>query len=216
MGSLFAIVEGMKITFYRNKVNRLMLLLFLLIAACAQKLEPETPCNFVQNSQLQRVSWKGRVPVVLYITSSVPEEYHESIRVAASEWNYRLGRFMIDVRTGGPAAMGKDETSAIYWMNTWDAGKELEQARTTIFWKGSMIHEADIRVNARDFNYSVTDVTDPSKVDFESLMVHEIGHVLGLQHVEQGKGSVMESQLAHGTERRVPGNVDMESLKCEY
>ncbi len=204
--------------FYKNKINRVLLLLFFLIAACAQKLEPEQSCNFVQNGQLQRVSWKGRVPVTLTISSSVPEEFHESIRLAASEWNYRLGRFMFDVRTGGDVggSPAKDGQSVIYWINNWESGKELEQARTTIFWKGTFISEADIRINARDFAYSVTDVAEPSRVDFESLLVHELGHVLGLQHVEVGKGSVMEAQLAHGTERRVPGNVDLESLKCEY
>jgi len=37
----------------------------MLIAACTQKLEPQSQCNFVQNSELQRVSWKGQIPIKL-------------------------------------------------------------------------------------------------------------------------------------------------------
>jgi len=78
----------------------------------------------------------------------------------------------------------------------------MEQARTTIYWKGSSIDEADVRVNAHDFHYSIDDITPQDKVDFESLIIHEMGHVLGLQHIEKGHRSVMEALLASGDSTR--------------
>ncbi len=216
----------MSLKVFRNKVNRYLVLLVLFIAACSQKLEPQNQCNFVQNSELQRVSWKGQIPIALYISDSIPQDYHGAIRDAAAKWNYKLGSHVFDVRdnVSVPAAPNKDKISAIYWDLNWESDKAVEQARTTIYWKGSSIDEADIRINAHDFHYSVDDKTPLDKVDFESLMVHEMGHVLGLQHIEKGREpaknngrSVMEALLASGdSTRRSPSEYDIESLKCEY
>ena len=52
-------------------------------------------------------------------------------------------------------------------------------------------------------------------IDFESLMAHEMGHVLGLGH-NNIPGSIMGKYLAHGTVRRGLRPVEMESLRCGY
>ncbi len=189
----------------------------LLIQACGKDVAPEPSCDFVQNSRLQRVSWKGQI-AKMYIHSSVPQEYHSVIRSAADVWNSEVGVDVISIETvvGGQGKPTQDGYNIIYWMNTWDAKKKSEQARTTIYWKGSHIYEADIRINDKNHNFSLTKNAESGKVDFYSLMVHEMGHVLGLAHIEPEAQSVMHAYLSNGTERRSLFEKDQSTLKCEY
>ena len=191
----------------------------LFIQACGKKLDPQESCNFVQNSQLQRVSWKDRTPVKLYIHSSVPTEFYSSIELAVEEWNRTLGREVLRIElTGvtGSYTPSRDGASMIYWLNSWEDDRRTEQARTTVYWTGDRIYEADIRLNAKFFNFYGGEGNDSfSGVDMESLMVHELGHVLGLSH-NDSKGSVMAVTLASGTLRRTPGKKDLDSIRCEY
>ncbi len=186
--------------------------------ACQPKMKPEEDCNFVMSSQVQRVSWKRTVPITLYIHSSVPAEYRESIRMAATQWNFKMNKpfFMIqDGLESLPSESTKDGLNVIYWKTQWEDSKRNEQARTTIHWRGDHITEADMNINAEDNIFAAFGEIAPGKVDFMSLIVHELGHVLGLQHI-QGQESVMNPTLAQNTERVSPYQVDLNSLKCEY
>lgn len=190
---------------------------FILIA-CQPKMKAEEDCNFVMSSQVQRVSWKNDLPVIMYIHSSVPSEYKESVRLAAAQWNYKLGKTFFSIQDGLeslPAESSKDSLNVIYWKNTWEASRSNEQARTTIHWRGDKIIEADLNVNAKNNVFAAFGEIAPGKVDFVSLMVHELGHVMGLQHI-QGEESVMNPTLAQNTQRSEPSETDLNSLKCEY
>ncbi len=186
------------------------------LAACAPKLEPESSCNFVQNSQEQRVSWKGNVPIEFKVHKSVPVEYRGAIYLAAAAWELRTGQRLFEFKgidySDKPAK--KDGSNVIYWLEEWDSSKESEQARTTIYWKLDRIEEADLRINAENFTY-FTDEIDAGTVHLKSLVVHELGHVLGLKHNEK-EGSVMNSILANFALRDEISDHELDSFKCEY
>lgn len=192
-----------------------LLLIVFLGTSCSQKQEPQESCNFVQNSSVQRVSWKDAVPVHLYVHSSFPSQYLPALRSAMVQWEKALGRPLVRDAgvVGAENAPARDGVSGIYWLNTWEDEKPGEQARTTIYWEANRIKEADIKINAKNFEYSLQ--PDGTKVDIESLLVHEIGHVLGLQHNTES-GSVMALVLDNGELRRSPAPADVASLKCEY
>jgi hypothetical protein len=186
------------------------------VSGCGAKPAPQNSCNFVQNSYGQRVSWNYDLPMPLYVHESFPMEYQPALMAAISEWEVSLNRklFVIAGIIHDENIPRREGISAIYWMPVWEDNKTNEQARTTIYWDGDQIKEADIRVNTRDFRYSVTRA-DVTTVDLQSLLVHELGHALGLQHNDV-LGSVMAVNLANGVERRKPGQMDVGSLKCEY
>jgi hypothetical protein len=210
----------------KSKVSLLIFLAVSVVAlgmqACSRALPPQEACNFVQNPEQQRVSWNKRLPIPLKLHSSVPPEAYAAIDRAVEEYNRDLGggneMFRIIERgTPGDLEPRKDGTSMIYWFTTWDANRPTEQARTTIYWTGVQIFEADIRINATPskFKYYFGESTTFADLDLTSLLVHELGHALGLAH-NSASGSVMNYSLNDGQERRKLGSIDLNSLKCEY
>lgn len=188
--------------------------------ACSRPLPPQESCNFVQNPELQRVSWKKNLPLKMYVHSSVPTDAYPAIKRAVQQYNDTLGGGEEVIRIvgfgqGGELDPSRDGYSMIYWFNTWDANKPTEQARTTIYWQGTEIYEADVRINAKNFTYYTDDGTTFNDLDLESLVVHELGHALGLAHTPL-KGSVMNPILGEGQVRRKLGLNDVSDLKCEY
>jgi hypothetical protein len=199
----------------------LLILTLIVLSVFVPKWLPATrnqnACNFVQNVDQQRVSWKGNLPIHFRVHRSVPPEARPAIQRAINMYREVLGReiFVIDNwEADGPDIPQKDGLSTIYWMHTWEADRAKEQARTTLYWNGDQIYEADIRVNAANFRFDFMPGT-LGQIDLESLLIHEFGHVLGLTH-DPTIGSVMNFSLNEGQIRRHLGIVDLASLHCEY
>ncbi|OFZ16005.1 MAG: hypothetical protein A2Z20_03340 [Bdellovibrionales bacterium RBG_16_40_8] len=154
--------------------------------------------------------------------SSYPAEYVIALTGAIAQWN-NIGQQLskkdfFRLRTGSPGASSprQDGYTKIYMLNTWEDDRRIEQARTTVYWSGSQIYESDIRINHKDYDfYLADDRPDYSKVHLESLIVHELGHVLGLAHTHNTE-SVMQVSLANGKVREEPQSPDIEALQCEY
>ncbi len=210
------VIKFTQINWHSLAAFLLILTSLIWLQACGNKNLSQESCNFVQNSEGQRVSWGGGSSVSFYVDPSVPAKFYPVIQAAAATWNSSIGHQQIAIigwaaRATTPA---EDGTNVIYWMSDWDPKQTNEQARTTIHWSSNRLIEADILVNAKDFVYSVEQVL-PGQVDFQSLLLHEFGHALGLRHVD-AVPSVMQKSLAYDLARREPQPLDLASLKCEY
>ena len=138
-------------------------------------------------------------------------------------------------------------------MSNWDSNNKAEQGRTSVYWAGDEIQEADIRINGSQFafydsdpkklvflkinpdtewtrsnentrlskkderaDYSSTSTDQPQLgYNFEALLLHELGHFLGLKHKDFAT-SVMETYLAANTDRVDLGDLDKKNFRCEY
>ena len=193
-----------------------------LVEACGQRLSPQPTCNFVENQQLQRVSWTTNLPVNVYLDSSVPQSYVSSIEGAMAIWN-NLGQKVANhdffvLRSGDPGSPtpAQDGYNKIYVMHTWEPNLANEQARTTIYWEGNRIYEADTRIDAVNFSFFTDALNpDPMEVHLESLVLHELGHMLGLAHTT-ASDSVMQPSLAGGQIRTTLGTTDVKDMQCQY
>lgn len=193
-----------------------MLTFGLSIMSCSQ--QPQDSCGFVQNSHGERISWKRSLPVRLHLHESVKEDYRGAFRAAADKWNDRAGKKIIEIpeeTVAGPPTASRDGANVIYFSSTWEEGKETEQGRTSVYWVGDQIREADIKINSQNFKYYWQKTPEKPAVNIEALAVHEMGHVLGLKH-KDGNETVMHTHLANNTDRTHIGEADMSSLKCEY
>jgi hypothetical protein len=192
-----------------------------------QKYNPQFDCGFVQNVYGERISWKGQLPISFYLHESIPAEYTSAIERAMTTWEKAAGRRLFSIvsyRYSGPLQPRQDGMNVIYWMNSWEANRPSEQGRTSVYWVGNQIKETDVRINAYNFTYYTTSPSNMAPqnqfsftraIHLDSLMIHELGHVLGLKHTDDPP-SVMATYLAMGTNRSELTNFDVSSLQCEY
>ena len=109
----------------------------------------------------------------------------------------------------------QDGVNVIYWLSNWGTQPSNQQANTTIYWVNNNVTEADVRVNAQNFTFSDSSTTSPANVDVQSLLLHELGHILGLKH-DDSTPSVMATYLQTGTQRRTLLSSDLSHIQCEY
>lgn len=220
----------------RERVEILLRALFIILVslaiaslmpACGPKPTEQDSCNFTQNVYGERLSWKKNLPIQIYVHQSFPRQNLPALYEALSVWENALGKKAFQVMSEnmpGPLEPREDRRSVIYWMNNWEPNMQDEQARTTVYHIGNELVEADIRINAlhqvpgggvEGFNFYLDTVSKSGDVHLESLLIHELGHVLGLKHNDEGN-SVMDTHLSAGQKRVGLTSADTRSLQCEY
>lgn len=204
--------------------NYFLLLPLIILCACGKNYhlpgvgeflaQSEESCGFVQNSYGQRVSWQHAKPLKLYIDSSFPEEYYDSILSSAQKWNSVARQTIVATYKSSNSSYAKqDGRSGIYYVKDW-LGPINQQGVTNLYWKDNKAVEADIKINAKNFRYYTEELSPLDRVHFESLILHEMGHALGLAHKSQG--SVMLTTLPYATIRNSITSSDSNSINCEY
>ena len=171
--------------------------------------------GFVSTPSGSQLFWSQEFPIPLFIATSVPESLRSGIVAAVNTWNKSLNFevFSISPEIIDSGESKKDGINAIYFAQNWPTHGEAEQASTMLYWSHDKIYEADILINADNFWFS----TDPDdgEVDLESLIGHELGHVLGLAHVESEE-SIMVESLKFGEKRRFVSDMDIKNFNCRY
>lgn len=200
-----------------------------LLSSCTPK--PQNDCGFVQNVYGQRISWKNRSPIKISINNSVPKELRAAIYRAAATWDSQIGKKVFEISEDSSQTISspsRDQKNAIYFLPDWESDRTSEQGRTSVYWAGDEIQEADIRINSADFSYYDQNSqvligstrlkqqgrTPSDGYSFEALILHEMGHLLGLKHREGS--SVMATHLAAFSNRVQLAAADQEAVLCEY
>lgn len=77
------------------------------------------------------------------------------------------------------------------------------------------IEHADILVNYDNFDF-YTGTKSGYEYDLRTVILHEMGHFLGLQHKTSGSNSVMVPSVGHATVNRAPKSIDASDLETKY
>jgi predicted Zn-dependent protease len=194
----------------------------LAVMGCGQAMEArlagptEPACGFLQSASGQRVSWKDNLPVKIHIANSWPREFIPAVQRAAAQWNNATSRFLLTVEIGGVDDVpARDRKNGLYWLKEWSESRIYEQAQTLLFFSASVPLDGDIKVDAKYFTYY--DEANPGLGSYhlESLLVHEMGHLLGLAHAYKPPTVMAPFLSAYELRAEVTAN-DLQSIKCEY
>ena len=184
--------------------------------------ESRAKTPFVTNIYGETLSWKGQLPIPFRIHKSVPLAMVPVIQKAMDTWESSLGKkaFVItEVGVEGSKSDTdlRDSQNTIYNFSSpeWKGNTE-DQAKTLISWVGSQIQEADILINSQNHDFYLGEgYFHPSQIDLQSTLVHEFGHVLGLNHIDN-RPSTMSTWLARGETRRTLFKEDVAAVLNEY
>lgn len=165
-----------------------------------------------------------KLPLVLHMDVRESRIYVLAIEEAIASWERQTGRklFVLEMTQDSLYPIKRDGRNSVYIMTNWEPDRVNEQGRTSLYYMGGVATEADIRINIKDFKYYIGDVPPlspmPSGVNLETLFMHELGHALGLFHLEEPKykGSVMFPYLEDGVKRMTLTPNDLEGFQCLY
>lgn len=159
-------------------------------------------------------------------TDQLSNEVNALIR-SVDVWNAAFGRcgpLPVCLEYAGPlddaAGYGLDRTRPYLNLVTYVGERAVWDARhrdtlptppvalTTLFSTADgEIFDADVEVNTAYYRFSTNGA--PQTMDLQSVLTHELGHVLGFDHVAVS-GSVMQPRLDLGARRRALGPGDLE------
>lgn len=189
--------------------------------------EPEGGTNPSSNiqaaSNLEGVhsssGWQKHLPIHFKTSNEIPDDVVKELRKAMHTWELAVGKQLfvydgIEQKKGADFkslyAPLDDTVNGHYFDFNWSTatGKSWTVLATTIWENDTVdptsISKADIRYNLENYIFgdTINQYSEGSRtiVDMESLALHELGHLLGLKHIDESEDrySVMNPSLYIG------------------
>ena len=98
------------------------------------------------------------------------------------------------------------------WLARNDGQQQIAITRITSVSSTGQVLDADIEVNTGHYQFTL-DPDSGGGLDLQSVLLHELGHLLGFDHIARAD-SVMQTTLPENTSRRALGSQDIVGL-CE-
>lgn len=165
--------------------------------------------------------WGKNIPIHYKSDPSLTASQLRQIQAAMKTWEFVTGKKLfkyegVHTNTTGDSfpdlySSLKDQINGHYLDENWAKTGKSNQVLATTIWTNSrdqsLITDCDIRYNVSDYilddsqDYDVAN-SDPTKeiVDLQSLATHELGHLLGLSHIDESydNQSIMKATVFIG------------------
>lgn len=209
-------------------MQKIVLLLILALSFSCQKEVVERGPSSVSMDSSPSLWSASKFPLNLNVdqNSFSPSEV-TNIQNAAGTWNQNFtGTNFFTINTSGTNKVSSleqynDGVLGIYKIGTsqWPSGlSKTALAVTQIFgYKRSgyiEIYHADILVNYDFFSFRTGN--SGSGYDLETVILHELGHFLGLYHDSTNINSIMYPYIGMSTNNRTPYQTDLNNIANKY
>lgn len=209
------------------EILKLLLILPIAFISCNSSQESEET-NAVAFDSTRWID--SDLPVSLKIASDYASGVElAAISSSAQEWSTAVENKLQFFKMGGSTPNKEyanlsdynDNEMGVYKLNTWSP--ELPStalAVTQLFGfqneaGGVVISHADILMNEETYTFS-TDSDDSFNYDFETVMLHELGHFIGLSHSSFSETSVMIPSISLTDSNRVSSSLDRANAAYNY
>ncbi len=220
-----------------GKISLLCLfLLNFLLQSCNSQSESSTTVELNRDATIRHWNLSnGSLPLTLALSDGFSSAERDAINLTLSEWNSSpISATLLNTPLSttpnldpGSLSTFRDGTLGIYKIENWFSEVDSSALAVTQFfaypqqdssgvWYYEIVH-ADILINYRDHQFSID--PDPYSFDYDlpSVVLHELGHLLGLGHVnDMSIPSVMHPTLSPTYKQREIFNHDEDEIVMRY